>query len=181
VKNDVMARRYARALYELGREEGLEKQFQADLENVVALVEGSEEFRAIMVSPLYDITLKKKILSGMVPKLALSPYAVNFFNILLDKDRFSFLPEIQKAYQDLLDAASGKVKAHVLSAVELDSAQQQKVAAVFSTVMKKNVDVEIAVDPSLIGGLVVEVEGMVYDGSIRTQLSKIKQSLKGEM
>jgi len=181
VKNDVMARRYARALYELGREEGLEKQFQADLENVVALAEESEEFKAIMVSPLYDITLKKRILSGMVPKLDLSQYAVNFLNILLDKDRFSFLPDIRKAYQDILDAASGKVKAQVVSAVELDAAQQQKIAAVFSKVMNKSVDLEMAVDPSLIGGLVVEVEGMVYDGSIKTQLSKIKQSLKGEM
>ena len=181
MKNDVMARRYARALYELGREEGLEKQFQVDMENVVALAEESEEFKAIMVSPLYDITLKKKILSGMAPKLELSPYAINFLNILLDKDRFSFLSDIRKAYQDILDVASGKVKAQVVSAIELDAAQQQKVAAVFSKVMNKNVDVEIAVDPSLIGGLVVEVEGMVYDGSIKTQLSKIKQSLKGEM
>ncbi|MEN6476314.1 MAG: ATP synthase F1 subunit delta [Syntrophaceae bacterium] len=176
-----MARRYARALYELGREEGLEKQFQDDMDNVVALAEESDEFKAIMVSPLYDITLKKRILSGMVPKLAISPFALNFFYILLDKDRFSFLPEIRKAYQDFLDAASGKVKAQVLSAIDLDAAQQQKIAAVFSQVMRKSVDVEIAVDPSLIGGLVVEVEGMVYDGSIKTQLSKIKQSLKGEM
>jgi len=181
LKNDVMARRYARALYELGREEGLEKQFQDDMDNVVALAEESDEFKAIMVSPLYDITLKKRILSGMVPKLAISPFALNFFYILLDKDRFSFLPEIRKAYQDFLDAASGKVKAQVLSAIDLDAAQQQKIAAVFSQVMRKSVDVEIAVDPSLIGGLVVEVEGMVYDGSIKTQLSKIKQSLKGEM
>lgn len=181
MKNDVMARRYARALYELGREEGLEKQFQDDMDNVVALAEESDEFKAIMVSPLYDITLKKRILSGMVPKLAISPFALNFFYILLDKDRFSFLPEIRKAYQDFLDAASGKVKAQVLSAIDLDAAQQQKIAAVFSQVMRKSVDVEIAVDPSLIGGLVVEVEGMVYDGSIKTQLSKIKQSLKGEM
>lgn len=181
MKNDVMARRYARALYELGQEEGLETQFLADLQHVGALIEQSEEFKAIVVSPLYDITLKKRILAGMAPALSLSPYMVNFLNILLDKDRFSFVEDIAKAYREIVDASSGKVKAQVTSAVVLDAAQQQKVAEVFSKLMNKTVDLDLSVDPSLIGGLVVEVQGMVYDGSIRTQLSKIKQSLKGEM
>lgn len=176
-----MARRYARALYELGREEGLDGQFLADLRHMGELIGASTEFKAIMVSPLYDITLKKRILSGIVPTLGFAPYTVNFLHILLDKDRFSIVEDIFKAYQDIVDASSGKVKAQVVSAVALDGTQQQKIAAVFSQLMHKTVDLDIAIDPSLIGGLVVEVEGTVYDGSIKTQLSNIKQSLKGEM
>lgn len=181
MKSEVMARRYARALYELGREEGLEHQFLADLEHIASLVGESGEFNAIMVSPLYDITLKKRILSDVVSQVGVSKYMVNFLSILLDKDRFQYVEDILKAYQDILDEVSGKVKAQVISATALTPGQKQSISEVFSKLMDRKVDVDIAVDSSLIGGLVVDIEGMVYDGSIRTQLTKIKQSLKGEI
>lgn len=181
MKSDVVAKRYAKALYELGQEEGLEQKFLEDLQNMAQIVDQSSEFRSIMESPLYDITLKKRILKDVVSKIALSEYIENFLKILLDKDRFSFLADIMEGYNQILDAASGRVRARITSASELDDTQLERIAKALSEVVKKEVDVDVNIEPSLIGGVVAEVEGMVYDGSVRTQLTRLKQSLKGEI
>lgn len=181
MKSDVIAKRYATALFDLGREEGTEKQYGEELELVAQVVDGTPEFRAIMESPLHDINLKKKILDEVSGRMSLSSHLVSFLKILLDKDRFTCVSDILHTYEELLDREAGRIRAHIVSASELDAQETQRIAEVLSTLMKKEVAVEISVDPTLIGGVVAEVEGMVYDGSVRTQISKVKQSLKGEI
>ena len=181
MKSDVVAKRYAKALYELGQEEGLEQKFLEDLQNMALIVDQSSEFRSMMESPLYDIILKKRILKDVVSKIGVSEYTTNFLNILLDKDRFVFLADIKDTFKQILDAASGKVRAIITSAAELDEAQLERIAKTLSEVVKKEVDVAVTIEPSLIGGVIAEVEGMVYDGSVRKQISRLKQSLKGEI
>jgi F-type H+-transporting ATPase subunit delta len=181
VKSDVIAKRYARALYDLGKEEGKEKAFLDELQSIVGIINESDELKGILESPLYDIVLKKRILKEVASKISLSPYSNNFLNILLDKDRFFVLFEILEAYKSIMDEISGRVRAKVVCATAVDDAQLKQVCQTLSKVFKKEVDVDVSVDPSLIGGMVAEVEGMIYDGSIKTQISKLKQSLKGEM
>jgi F-type H+-transporting ATPase subunit delta len=181
LKSDVIAKRYARALYELGQEEGKEKSFLGELKSIVQIVDESAELKSILESPLYDITLKKRILKEVAAKMTLSLYILNFTNILLDKDRFFVLSEILDAYNQILDEVSGRVRARIMCASCLDENQLKLVAQTLSKVVKKEVDVDVLVEPSLIGGMIAEVEGMIYDGSIKTQISKLKQSLKGEM
>lgn len=105
----------------------------------------------------------------------------NFLNILLEKDRFVYLESILDAYRVILDEASGRVRATVTSAMELDKIQIERISEALKKVVKKDVDLDLSIDPSLIGGLIAEVEGMVYDGSVRTQIARLKQSLKGEI
>ena len=181
MKSDVVAKRYARALYELGQEEGLEQKFLEDMQNMALVVDQSTEFRSIMQSPLYDIILKKRILKDVVSKTGISDYTMNFLNILLDKDRFVFLADIKDTYKQILDEASGRVRAIITSAAELDEDQLERITKALSKVVKKEVDVDVTIEPSLIGGVVAEIEGMVYDGSVTTQISRLKQSLKGEI
>jgi len=181
LKSDVIARRYARALYDLGKEEGKEKQFLDDLQSMIQVMDTSEELKSILESPLYDIVLKKRILKEIALQASVSAYSMNFLNILLDKDRFNVLVEILDAYKQILDEISGRVRARITCAAKLDDTQMKTVAQTLSKVFKKEVDMDVSVDPSLIGGMIAEVEGMIYDGSVRTQISKLKQSLKGEM
>ncbi len=181
MKSDVIARRYARALYDLGQEEGKEKQFLEELKGVLGLIDGSEDLKSILESPLHDVVLKKRILKEVTGLISMSPYMVNFLNILLDKDRFFVLSEILDTYKQIIDEISGRVRARIVCATGLDDAQKQSVQQTLSRVFKKEVDMDVSVEPSLIGGMIAEVEGMIYDGSVRTQISKLKQSLKGEM
>ncbi len=173
--------RYAKALYDLAVEEKIEAQMLAELEQIVGMVEENEELRASIASPLYDDALKKKILAAVVSQSQGSAYLTNFLNILIEKDRFEYLNDIFLTFRDLVNEASGKVKASVISAVDLDAAAQQKIAAALSKKVNKEVGLEVSVDPAIVGGIIAEVEGVVYDGSVRTQLVKIKQGLKGEI
>ena len=181
MKDDVVAKRYARALYDLGREEGLQEKFLGDMEAIVSILASSNEFKGIMESPLYDIILKKRILGKIITEVKLTKYTENFFNILLEKDRFVYLESILDAYRVILDEASGRVRAVVTSAMELDKVQVERISEALKKVVKKDVDLDLSIDPSLIGGLIAEVEGMVYDGSVKTQIARLKQSLKGEI
>lgn len=181
MKDDIVAKRYARALYDLGKEEGLNDKFLGDLDALVSLLEANEEFRSIMESPLYDITLKKRILKDVMAKINLTKYLDNFLNILLDKDRFVYLGSILDSYRQIIDEASGRVRASVTSASALEKDQLDRLVGTLSKIVKKEVDLDVTIDPALIGGVIAEVEGMVYDGSVKTQISRLKQSLKGEI
>jgi F-type H+-transporting ATPase subunit delta len=181
LKDDIVARRYARALYDLGKEEGLQEKFLTDLEAIVSILDESEEFRSIMESPLYDILLKKRILGELITKVKISKYTENFLSILLDKDRFVSLRAILDSYHQILDEASGRVRATVTSAMELDKAQLERLSGTLKKIVKREVDLDVSIDPTLIGGLIAEVEGMIYDGSVKTQIMRLKQSLKGEI
>lgn len=181
MKSDVVAKRYARALFDLGQEEGKEKLFLGELQNIVQLVRTSDDFRSLLESPLYDITLKRRVLKEVASKMSLSQYMSNFLNILLDKERFAVLGEILDAYKEILDKLTGRVRARVTCAASLNGDQLKQIAQTLSKVVKKEVDVDVVVEPSLIGGMIAEVEGMIYDGSVKTQITKLKQSLKGEI
>jgi len=181
LKDDVIAKRYARALYDLGKEEGLQDKFLGDMEAVVSILSQNEEFRAIMESPLYDIVLKRRIMGEIVGKIKLSKYIENFLGILLEKDRFVHLDAILDSYRQIVDEASGKVRASVTSATELDKTQLERIANTLKKIVKKEVDLDVSIDPKLIGGMIAEVEGMIYDGSVKTQITRLKQSLKGEI
>ncbi len=181
MKAEMVAKRYAKALYDLAKEEGLESKIGQELEQITLIIEKSAEFSAVVESPLYDINLKKQILADIIARASISAYVANLLNLLLEKDRFMHVADIRTAYMEMLDAASGKIKAVVTSAVDLSEAQQQRIAEALSRAVNKEVAVDVSVDPAIIGGVIADIQGMIYDGSVRTQIAKLKQGLKGEI
>ena len=103
----------------------------------------------------------------------------NFINILIDRNRLPLFDEIIAEYQRLLDQRLGTVRARVTSAQTLDATQHQELAARLAEVTGKQVIMEVAVDPSLIGGVVAQVGSTIYDGSVRQQLQAFKSRLVG--
>lgn len=178
MKGDLVAKRYAKALFEVGEEVANEKQFFKELETVTEIVASSNELKSILESPLYDLLLKRRILDNIANKAGLSEYMLRFLDILLEKDRFKYLDDILDSYHTLLDEKAGKVRVQLLTAMDIDGEMVNKIAQALSRIIGKEVVVEVEKDRSLIGGVIAEVEGIVYDGSIKTQLEKIKQSLK---
>ncbi len=178
MRSELIANRYAKALFELAREEGKEEEFLTELDALVKIIGESEDLKSILESPLYDLFLKKKILNSVTSRMELSQYISRFLDLLLEKDRFSYLGDIYKAYIEIMDEASGKVRAKIVTAIEIDNREVEEISEALSRVIKKKVSPEVSVDPSLIGGIVAEVQGMVYDGSIKKQLEKIKQTIK---
>jgi F-type H+-transporting ATPase subunit delta len=103
--------------------------------------------------------------------------AIHFLSLLLERDRLGHLAGIVSGYRRLLNEAKGRVEAKVVSASALESGLAERVRAQLQRMSGKDVVMTQEVDPGLLGGMTVELAGRVYDGSIRTQLEKMKQRI----
>lgn len=176
--SNAIARRYAKALVQLGAEEGAVDGFGAELGRVAAVLEASSELRSIFGSPAYRIEAKREILKDLIAKLDLSGIVANFLQVLLDRGRLGFLPQIVHSYGTFADDLSGVIRPVLMSAFPLDEAQVEGFKGALATATGKKVALTVEVDPSLIGGLVTKIGDKVFDGSVRTQLDTIKDILQ---
>jgi F-type H+-transporting ATPase subunit delta len=104
----------------------------------------------------------------------------NFVGILVDRERLPILEEIIEAYQKFLDERVGIVRARIISAQMLDVGQQKELQARLGKATGKQIRMEVAVDPGLIGGMIAQVGSTIYDGSVRQQLEAFKARLSEE-
>lgn len=173
-----IARRYAKALLEIGREENQVDRFGDDLERFARLLKtGGGEVGNVMSNPVFTLSERRKVLDGLLPGLALHPHTLNFLRLLLDKDRFAALDGIVREYRALADDEAGRVRALVTTAAELTPATREAVTRALAQSTGKKVVLETKVDPSLLGGLVAHVGGRVYDASLRTRLDRLQLTL----
>lgn len=173
-----IARRYARALLEIGREEAIVDRLGEDLARFDRMLSaGTGEVANVMANPVFTHPERRSVLDQMVMGAALHPHAVRFLRLLLDKDRFAVLPDIVREYRALADEEAGRVRATVTTAAELTPATRAQVAQALAKATGKQVVLETKIDPSLLGGLVAQVGGRVFDASLKTRLERIQLSL----
>ena len=175
---NAIARRYAKALVQLGAEEGAVDKFHGELTGVEAVFAAHPELGAILDNPAYDIEVKRQILGDMVGKLGLSATMRNFFLLLLDRSRLSCLSPIIACYSTLADEMSGVVRPVVTSAMPLDDTQVASIKSALEKNTGKKVQLKVEVDPTLIGGVVTKIGDKVFDGSVKTQLAQIEDILQ---
>jgi F-type H+-transporting ATPase subunit delta len=118
------------------------------------------------------------MLADIVATMKLSAGIHNFLGLLLEKDRLKFLDQIMEDYQKLADELSGVVRARITAAAPLEDSQQQVLKGGLERQTGKKVELKVDFNPSLIGGLQAEIAGRVFDGSVRTQLKRIEDTLK---
>jgi F-type H+-transporting ATPase subunit delta len=172
----VAAKRYAKALldvlYPAKAAVGLEQ-----LRNFSTVLSREADARLVFENPTVSADNRQDLLNKIGDALQLDTPIRNFLALLIDRNRLDLLKEIVSTYETLLDEKLGVVQAHVTTALALDSAQQGEVAAKLQVLTGKKVRMDVAVDPALIGGFVAQVGGTIYDGSIRQQLQKFRNSL----
>jgi F-type H+-transporting ATPase subunit delta len=179
VISSTLARRYAKALVEIGQERNALEKYGQDLTNLADLMEESRDFREVLISPVFTKEDKKRISGEVLKKADTDPMVVNFVNLLIDRKRIDQLPGIDKAFREKVDEIRGITRGQVVSAEALSENEVARVTDALSKVSGKQVMVTTSVDPGLIGGLFTKVGDMVFDGTIRTQLQQLKESLKG--
>ncbi|MGB9616976.1 MAG: F0F1 ATP synthase subunit delta [Desulfomonilaceae bacterium] len=174
-----LAKRYAKALVEVGEEKNALDRYGQDLANLCALVDESHDLREVLLNPVFTKEDKKRIAGEVLKKIGTDPMVINFVNVLIDRKRIDQLAGIEKAYREKVDEIKGITRGEVTSAEPLSDDTLNRVTETLSKISNKQVIVSKKVDPSLIGGLVAKVGDMVFDGTIRTQLNQLKESLKG--
>ena len=174
-----LAKRYAQALVEIGEEQNALDGYGRDLTALTELVADSKDFREVLINPVFPKEDKKKIANSILEKLGTDRMVINFINLLIDRKRIDQLEGIEKAYHQRVDEIRGITRGEVASASPLDDAELDRIRQALSDISGKDVRLSARVDPSLIGGLVAKVGDKVFDGSIRSQLNELKESLRG--
>lgn len=171
----IVAKRYAKALFELASEQNILPKLEQDLQVVCQAVEEMKDFFQLMSTPSLDKVTKKKLLSDAFTDV--HPYSKNLLFLLVDRNRFSLLAEIYRAFHHLVMEARGQVEAWVTSAFPLTEEDRQALLNVFEKRINKKIDMHTQVDSDLLGGVVVRIGNRVYDGSLATQLKRFHENL----
>lgn len=176
MKAIALGKRYAAALISIGQKDGQFERYGRELTSAYKML-GASEIWSSFTSPLLPNEAKIKIVDELAKRNGWSKTVGKFLMLLIEKKRIAALPSIVEAYSQLADIAAGRIHAKVKSAAELDDATKSRLTQRLVSKLNKQIILEASVDPKLIGGLQVAVGSQVIDGTVRGQLSRMKEFL----
>lgn len=172
-----LARRYAKAVFEIGVAQNSLDRIGADVRTLAAAMKESKELSATLSSPALGRGDRRKVIDALLQRIGAQPITKNFVYLLLDGERLLTLPAIARALDAMIETKAGRVAAEVVSAKPLDPSQLSQITAALEKLSGKKVNVSKREDPELLGGVVAKVGDIVYDGSLRTQLRTLRDEL----
>jgi F-type H+-transporting ATPase subunit delta len=173
-----IARRYAKALLAIGREDGQAETYKGELEGFVKLLDEHKELEMAISNPLYDDEGRKRVLEMVVQRSEVSQVMKSFLSLLFEKGRIQYLRDINAFYEKLTDELANIVRADLVSATDVSDETIERIRSALAQKTGKDVKMDVSVDPTLIGGAVTKIGDLVLDGSVRTQLKSLKESLQ---
>ncbi len=173
-----IARRYARALFALGEDAPARARLFAELDTLAEEISANSELERALFTPIYPRTERKALIRELSERLAISPEVRTFSALLVDQNRTALLIDIRDELRALVDAEAGRMEAHIVSARPLAPDVQQQIQQAISRRVNANVTLAVAIDPTLIGGIVARIGDLLLDGSIRTQLENLGANLR---
>ena len=173
-----MAGRYATALFELALEEKAIDKVKADLDRFDALIVESADLLRLVRSPVFTADEQAKALTAVLAQSGIAGLAANFILFVARKRRLFAVRQMVRAYRALVARHKGEVTAHVTVAQPLSDAHLSALKDALKAVTKKDVQIQVNVDPAIIGGLVVKLGSRMIDTSLRTKLNAIKHAMK---
>ena len=174
-----LAGRYAAALFELAEDAKQLDDVAGDLQQLAAMVDGSEDLRRLIQSPVISRDDQINAIGAIIDAAKFTDLTKNFVGVVAANRRLFAIPNMIKAYQAQLAASRGESTAEVVSAKALSDTQVKAVGDALKKVIGTKVQVEQRVDESLLGGLIVKVGSRMIDSSLKTQLQKMRLAMKG--
>jgi len=177
LSNSAISIRYAKALLNMAVEKQQVEPYAEELAKVVSVMQREDVLRLLLDSPTFPVEKKAAIVGDLAELLKLSEGMRSFLGLLVEKGRIVYLPQIQTNYRKFADDLSGLVRASLSSAAELSSERTEAIKQGLEKQTGKQVVLSVDVDESLIGGLQAEMGGKLFDGSVKTQLKRITDTL----
>ena len=178
MKNLIIAKRYAKALFNLAQDDGKVEQYGQELDGFVRLLGELPDLANAMQNPLYTEAARKAVFHSISERIGLSPILMSFINLLIEKKRVQNIAEIADFYHRLIDTHANIARAQIRAATQLNEDVVQEIAQTLEKMTGKHVVVEFQQDSSLIGGIVAKIGDVVFDGSVRRQLLNFKETMK---
>lgn len=178
MSNSTVAKRYALALFELAQEKNLLAEVGADLKELTKVVESSPELLTLLGAPKFSIERKKQIIAEIFA--GSTPAFLHTIQLLVEKKRINEVKQLAEAYVDLAAAAQGTAEATVYSTRPLSAEESESISAAFAKrVGKQSLTITNEIDPSLIGGVRIQIGNHIYDSSVASKLERLKRELIG--
>jgi len=171
------ARRYAKALFAIAREDGRIEEVRGELDALARLLAQVPALQAALFRPLHPLAQRRAALAAVAQRLGASPHVRSFYAFLVDQRRIVDFPAIREEYARLADESAGRVPASVVSASPLSDRQRERLRRALNAHTGRDVQLSVRVDESLVGGLVARVGDVVFDSSIRTHLQHLRSNL----
>ena len=172
-----LARRYARAIMSIGIDNNNYEPLGNEINDIAAAMSSSEELTDLLVNPLFKRSQRRAVLDKIMVRLGASTTTKNFCYLLLDGERIGGLPDIARSLVSMIDEKIGRVNATVTSAKPLSALQLQQLKQALEKSSGKQVTMEKREDPELLGGVIAQLGDTRYDGSLRTQLDRLRDSM----
>jgi F-type H+-transporting ATPase subunit delta len=172
-----LARRYAKAIFDIGSQQGDLAKLGQDLRSLAKAMNESKELGTALTNPAIRRSDRKKVIDGLLQVIGVQTATRNLVYILLEGERMDTVPGISRALDEMIEERAGRVTAEVVSAKPLDPSQLSQINAALEKLSGKKVSVTTRQDPELLGGVIAKVGDTVYDGSLRTQLRTLRDEL----
>ncbi len=173
-----VAGRYATALFELALDEDKLEEVEAQLADLQEMLDNSDDLRRLVHSPAFSMDQQAKAMRVIADTAGTSGITKNFLELLVEKRRLSSLSGIIRAFQTLAARHRGEVEAEVVSAVPLSDEQKDTLRQALRDFAGQDVSMNISVDASILGGLVVTIGSRMIDNSLRTKLNRLRHAMK---
>jgi F-type H+-transporting ATPase subunit delta len=177
VSVQIVARRYAQALLELGVEQNAVDKIADDFEAIARAFETSHDLRNALENPLVAHAAKKGVMSDLCDQIGASPTTKHALLLLIDRRRTKTLPYVARYLRELTDVRKGIVRAEVTTAVALSEAYYERLRTQLEKMTGKRVVVDKRTDPALVAGVVTRIGDRIFDGSLRTRLQALLDAL----
>ncbi len=175
-----IAQHYADALAEVAISQKNAQTVKDELRSFLALLRESAQLGVLLGSPAVSRANKHAVAQALVDRMGASRTLRNFLFVVIDQRRVRLLPEIQQALESQIDELQGVARANVVSARQLKDGEKKELRAALERLSGRRVEAHYELDPALIAGAVVRVGSTVYDGSVRTQLDRLRARLESE-
>jgi F-type H+-transporting ATPase subunit delta len=174
-----VAGRYATALFELALENKAVDAVKKDLDQFDALIAGNADLNRLVRSPVFDADEQLRALSAVLAKAGIDGLAANFLRVITTNRRLFAVRDMIRGYRALVARHKGEVTAHVTVAEKLNDTHLDALKSALKSVTSgKDIDLDVKIDPAVIGGLIVKIGSRMVDSSLRTKLNSIKLAMK---
>ncbi len=175
-----IAKRYAKALFGVGEKDGNYRKYLEEIASLLKLVEVEPRLKTTLMLPLLEVAKRKELLAEVVRLLKLSPAVAGILQMLLEKNRISYLPLVKEEYVGLVDEKEGRVKGVLYTAYPLTGNTKNRIEEALGKRLQKNVELAVTEDKDLIGGIKVIVGGLRIDGTVKRQLEILNERITKE-
>jgi F-type H+-transporting ATPase subunit delta len=176
-----IAFKYAKGLFTVGKELGKTKEFGEELRQIKELLISMPEVLSALQNPIYPPDLKMEIIDEILKAVRVDPEIERFLKLLVERRRIQYIEEIVTMYQELLDEELNIARGEVITAYPISDEEKREIENVLKDYLKKEVILESKVDERIIGGIKIRIGDLIFDGTLKTQLGKFKEIIKGEV